>query len=134
MNIAVVEDDIKDIHRLELLFSAYQKSSSCYLNIDFYSSGKQFLKKEAAKKYHLVMMDIYMDEIDGIETGKRFKNSNRETLTVFLTYNKKDIWKAVGTHKCFYYIQKTEPADKISACVCVTYRISQPMINTLLSY
>lgn len=108
MNIAVVEDDIKDIHRLEILFQKCKENSSHHINVDFYHSGEQFLKVSADKKYHLVIMDIYMDEIDGIETARRFKGSNKETLIAFLTYSKEDIWRAVGTHECFDYIQKAE--------------------------
>ena len=108
MNIAVVEDDIKDIHRLEILFQKYNEGSFRHLNVDFYRSGNQFLEESADKKYHLVIMDIYLDEIDGIETARRFKISNKEPLIAFLTYSKEDIWRAVQTHECFDYIQKAD--------------------------
>ncbi|WP_102401381.1 LytR/AlgR family response regulator transcription factor [Haloimpatiens massiliensis] len=108
MNIAVVEDNYKDMIRLEGLLNLYKGSTSTTLNIDFFITGEAFLETGVKKKYHLIFMDIYMGQLDGIETAICLRKVQEDALIVFLTSSDEDIWRAVRTHGCFDYIQKSE--------------------------
>ena len=52
-------------------------------------------------------MDIYMEQIDGIEAARQILERNADCLIVFFTASREDIWRAVQVHACFDYIEKT---------------------------
>lgn len=106
MKIAVVEDDKNDIRWLKRIFREYKKNESYTISIIYYHSGKQLLDDLAYMKYELILMDIYMDGMDGIETANCIQEIDEQAIIVFLTTSEDEIWRAVKTHNCFDYIQK----------------------------
>lgn len=106
MKIAIVDDNINDIKWLKFLFNEYNQKFFYTIYTDYYSSGKQLLEKLNSKKYDLIVMDIFMDELDGIETAKYVQELNETILIAFLTTSEDEIWRAVNTHSCFDYIPK----------------------------
>lgn len=63
----------------------------CNLDIDTASSGTEAIKKTAAKKYDVVLMDHMMPGMDGIEAMKAIKadkdNKSSESVFIVLTAN-----------------------------------------------
>ena len=54
-----------------------------YFDIDFASSGYSAINKFIDTKYDLVLMDVYMPELDGIETTlqlRRMENGHRTPI------------------------------------------------------
>lgn len=108
MNIAIIEDNKEDAEYLKNLLLHFTQNTSIFIHIDFYTSGEEFLELAKHKNYDLLFLDIYMKEIDGIETAILFQKIQNDALYVFLTSSEEDIWRAVKTHGCFDYIKKTE--------------------------
>lgn len=108
MNIAIIEDNKNDIDKLLALLDQYRLCHEIIINTHTYSSGESFLVDGAHKKYDLLLMDIYLEDIDGIETVTRLQSIRDDALIAFLTSSEEDIWRAVKTHGCFDYIQKNE--------------------------
>lgn len=106
MKIAIVEDNIDDINWLKKLLEEYDQKFPNALRIDYYNSGKQLIQHLHNVTYNLVIMDIYMDDMDGIETANRLMDYDETTLVAFVTTSEDEIWRAVTTHGCFDYIQK----------------------------
>lgn len=106
MDIAIVEDNINDIKWLKNLFNEYNQQSLHTIYIEYYHSGEELLKDINRKKYQLIIMDIFMNEMDGIETAKHVQEIDDNTLISFLTTSDDEIWRAVKTHGCFDYIKK----------------------------
>ena len=105
MHIALVEDCVSDAEALSALLTQYKELHSPELRFARYDSGEAFLAS-SFEKYHLVFMDIYMGQMDGIETARRILEKNADCLIVFLTASREDIWRAVKLHVCFDYIEK----------------------------
>lgn len=108
MNIAIIEDCEEDCNKLVLLLSHFTECHGIQLNIDTYPSGEIFLTNGIHKKYHVLFMDIYLADMDGIETLSHLQKIRDDALVVFLTSSEEDIWRAVKTHGCFDYIRKVE--------------------------
>lgn len=106
MKIAVVDDSIHDRKWLTSLFNAYSNRISYPIEIDFYSSGLQLLAHLRDKTYELIIMDIFMDDMDGIETAIPVQTIAETSLITFLTTSEDEIWRAVNTHSCFDYLHK----------------------------
>lgn len=107
MNIALVEDRDADADVLSAHLAQYQKQHEGDFSFARYDSGEAFLAS-SFERYHLIFMDIYMGEMDGIEAARKILEKNADCLIVFLTASREDIWRAVKLHVCFDYIEKTE--------------------------
>ena len=115
MNIAIVEDNKQDARLLAALLKSYQEQQHLELHFTWYSSSETFLTSAASESFHLIFMDIYLDQTDGIETARKLLYHNMEVLIVFLTTSREDIWRAVKIHGCFDYVEKSAlNADRLS--------------------
>ena len=63
-----------------MLIGAYLEEFG--LTYDVVDNGAQALKQLAAKDYDLVLMDIMMPELDGVETTKRIRKIGGEAAEV----------------------------------------------------
>ncbi len=105
MNIAIVEDNNADADMLISLLSWYEERHVLGLRFTRFSSGEAFLA--SCEDYQLIFMDIYLGQADGIETAGRILEQKGDSLIVFLTTSREDIWRAVKLHACFDYIEKS---------------------------
>lgn len=49
--------------------------------IDMYESGKELLNlREELNQYHIIFLDVNMEEIDGIETAKEIRKITKDVL------------------------------------------------------
>ncbi len=106
MDIAIVENNQKDYETLHSLLKQCEDTKNTF-SIHHFSSGESFLQQQTGP-YQLVFMDIYMDEMDGVETAQAFHNLDEMALIVFLTSSKEDVYRAVRTHFCFDYVLKDD--------------------------
>jgi CheY-like chemotaxis protein len=63
-----------------MLISAYLEEFG--LRYDVVENGAAALKRLATKDYDLVLMDIMMPELDGVETAKRIRNLGGDAAEV----------------------------------------------------
>lgn len=106
MKIALVEDCDLDAKILTSFLTEYQKLHSLNFKLTRYNCSEDFLAS-SFETYHLVFMDIYMEQIDGIEAARQILKRNADCLVIFLTASREDIWRAVQVHACFDYIEKS---------------------------
>lgn len=86
-------DDEKDI--LEFLSYNLKKES---FNVVTSRSGKDALEKAVRVKPHLIVLDVMMPEMDGIETCIELRklNETRDSVIVFLTARSEDYSQIAG--------------------------------------
>lgn len=83
MRIAICDDEQLALLRTkETLEKAYK---SIDLVVDIYTNGNKLSEVSATYKYDLIILDVEMPLIDGIETAKKLRRLGDETAIVFLT-------------------------------------------------
>lgn len=82
MKIAICDDDEKDRARTCSLVNEYLDLHHFHIRIDEFSSGEAFLDGETGD-YGLVIMDIFMHSINGIDTVRRLQQSNPIAQVIF---------------------------------------------------
>lgn len=84
-NLLVVDDNRLNLKIVSLLLKKTQ------LNIDTVESGEKCLEIVKQKKYHIILMDHMMPELDGIQTLKRLQtmsgNLSKDAAVIALTAN-----------------------------------------------
>lgn len=82
--IAVVEDSHAEAAILKEHFAQYAKENCVEFNVFVFESGKQFLEKYTPT-YDLVLLDIGLPEMDGMETALRLREKDKTTTIIFVT-------------------------------------------------
>lgn len=73
----VVDDEIKQLNAIERLLKPYENR----LTLSLVNNGIDALVQVGSFKPHLVLLDVYMDELDGLEVCKRLKENPETTNT-----------------------------------------------------
>ena len=109
IKIAVCDDDEKNLRDTLKLLEQYKKFP---LSADAYTSGEALLA--AGKKYDILLLDIDMEGLDGIETARRIREADKEVKLIYVTnYSDYTIF-AFGVH-AFAYLLKPLKAEELYA-------------------
>lgn len=81
---AAICDDEKVFHKnLAVLICKYIKSRNIEIYTDFYENGEELLKSE--KEYDIIFLDYQMNGINGIETAEKLRESNSDSVIIFIS-------------------------------------------------
>ncbi|MFA5014634.1 MAG: response regulator [Actinomycetota bacterium] len=106
--ILICEDE-KDV--IELLNNLLIKAGfEVYIAID----GKETIDKTKKIKPDLLLLDIRMPKINGLEAAKMIRDFNREVKIIFLTgFQSQELLKEAAKYDIFDYIVKTSSTKEI---------------------
>ncbi len=86
MNFALVDDEPLQLNILkETLISALDKVGMDDRVIDCYSDAKSFVDSFEAGRFDIIILDIYMDEISGIDVAHKIREKDENVALAFCT-------------------------------------------------
>ena len=112
MKIAIIDDNPQEFELYNDSIQKWMQLHSLLSPTDFFTSGEDFLKDFKPGKYSLLFMDIYMGELNGIETARKVRELDVNCLIIFLTASLEHTWDAFPIHP-FDYLIKGCPQEKI---------------------
>jgi len=93
LKIAIVDDEVPILQMLENYFSRNDKYS-----VVSYSNPLEMLASMKDNLYDIVLLDIMMPQLDGIETLRQIKQTREATRVIMMTaYSSLD--KVLSSHK-----------------------------------
>lgn len=111
MRIALIDDDKSSLERLLFLINE-QVGSDVF--VECFASGEEFLNSFKADGYDLIITDIFMDKITGIETARRIRETDKNVKLVFCTSSNEFACESYEVNAC-YYLRKPYFAENFSA-------------------
>jgi DNA-binding LytR/AlgR family response regulator len=103
MKIAIVDDQAVERERLKALLQAYAQQRKTPLICSEFGSGEEFLQQYAAYRYSAVFLDVFMDGMTGIETAKKIRESDKDTVLFFLTTSESHYSDAFSVFASAYF-------------------------------
>lgn len=82
--VALCEDKDEDQEKLTALIQA----SGFPVQLSSYLSGDSFLKEYKAEMFDLILMDIYMEGISGVEAVEQIRKTEKDVPVAFITTSK----------------------------------------------
>ena len=109
MKIAICDDEVRGRERIRtLLESKFSQAQTC----EFDSGMKLIEKVESGYQPDIVLLDIAMKDMDGMETARRLKELS-DAILIFVTGVKEQVFQAFDVG-AFHYLMKPVDQDKMT--------------------
>jgi len=105
MNIAIIDDLQEERKLFKKIVSQYITLHSLDIQMIEFSSGEEFVSSYQAFQYSAIFMDIFMNNMTGIEAAKKIRKTDQNTPLIFLTASNEHMPDAFIVH-AYDYIQK----------------------------
>lgn len=85
INIAVVEDEQQQILNYQNYLDRFQKERKITVKTHYFNDGLSFLEQYHQNEFDIVLMDIAMPQMNGLETAKRLRTVDKNVCLIFIT-------------------------------------------------
>ena len=114
MRVAVVDDEAKCRAEVENLVEAFGRENGVRLEAVPFSGGEAFLEAFERERFAIVLMDIFMEGMDGLDTAARLRELDKRCPLIFLTSSGDHLPAAFSVH-AFEYILKPLTQERVDA-------------------
>ncbi len=115
MNIALVDDEPYHLNQLDEVLRASLSELGVNADvIDTYTSADAFLSGLEPSKYDIVLLDIYMNEANGIDVARRLRAIDPEVILAFCTSSNEYAAQSYEVN-ARYYLQKPIAKENVLA-------------------
>lgn len=123
--IAVCDDDKADREEISGLTGAYYKNENIDCAVKSYESGEALLKAiEAGEKFHLLILDVMMDNLDGIGLAEILRKQRNDTTIVFVSTNREMALQGYEV-SAVRYLSKPIRVEKFNEALSFCYQVFQ---------
>lgn len=85
MRVAICDDEREMQTTLVKLFKEYKQLRGVDVYVDKFDNGYDLLRSLKEREYEIVFMDYQMDDIDGMETSRLIRSTNKECIIIFVS-------------------------------------------------
>lgn len=112
LRIAVCDDNDNDSEMIRSALISIQM----HLNTDFltkyFSSGEELCENIQTDSFDIILLDIIMDGLDGIQTAERIRSMGKHSLIVFISsYDEK--WRQLFAYNTIAFLDKPIIVDEL---------------------
>lgn len=109
MNIAILDDSKEDLQQIRNVVSSYYESRNTQANIRLFSSAESFFKKYSPGVYDLVIMDIYMDTMTGMDAARKLREADDPAALIFITSSDSYAVESYDVRASYYLLKPFDP-------------------------
>lgn len=132
IKIAICDDSSIDAEIMKSFLEDYYDKKHCFCEISIYSSGEELIEtyQNAGNKFHLLFLDIFMNQLNGIETATLIRQYDDNVKIVFCTVS---LEHAVDSYEVFAYGYLVKPFD-VSKMRALLDKFTKNVIGEEINY
>lgn len=113
INIYFCDDNDKTIERGKELFKKYSINTQTDIHVRSFKRAEDmlFYMEDAHEIPHIIYLDIFMDELNGMETAKKLRHKNYRGEIIFLTTSPDFVFEAFDVGS-FHYLVKQNVGEE----------------------
>lgn len=108
MKIAYVEDVHEEREYIVSLIKDWQKANDPTGQVYGYSSAESFLFHYEEKVFDLIILDIKMEEMSGMELAKKLREKQDDTIISFITGEKEYVFEGYDVEAIDYILKPVD--------------------------
>lgn len=112
MRIAICDDDSQDLLRITSLVEAYRNDLKADLTYISFQSAAELLFSMERANYDVLLLDVLMPGLNGMEAAREIREHNRNVEIVFLTSSPEYAVESYSV-RAHYYLLKPVSQDKL---------------------
>jgi len=112
LKIAICDDDTRELSRISNLLKKYQNEKNCLLRVEVFSNGKMLLESMRNRTYDILLLDILMPGLNGIQAAYKIREFDNEAKIIFLTSSPEFAVESY-TVGAYYYFVKPGTEEKL---------------------
>lgn len=112
MNIAICDDDSLELGRITSFIEAYRCERNASVAYKSFQSATELISQAEKRAFGLILLDIMMPGVDGMEAAKEIRIFDTGVKIVFLTSSPEFAVESYAV-KAYDYILKPVPKDKL---------------------
>lgn len=106
VKIALCDDMEHERKKLGLWLEQYSKENNVQLFVDYFASGLELLQ-HYGHQYDLVILDVEMPEISGIETARQIRKEDEVVIIMFATHHRDYAVEGFRVDASSYFIKNS---------------------------
>ena len=132
IKIAICDDSNIDAEIMKTFIEDYYLKKNSFCEISLYSSGEELIEtyQNGGNKYHLIFLDIFMKQLNGIETATLIRKNDESVKIVFCTVS---LDHAVDSYDVYAYGYLVKPFD-VSKMRALLDKFTKSVLDQEVSY
>ncbi len=87
LSVMICDDLAEERRTLRQILRQYSLERGCQLHMEEAASGEEMLSHWNPERWDIILLDIYMPGLSGVETARRLRRLNDTCAVVFVTYS-----------------------------------------------
>lgn len=125
MNIAILDDSKEDLRQVKSVISSYYESQNTSTDIHLYSSAEAFFTKYIPGFYDLIIMDIYMGSMTGMDAARKLREARDTTALIFISSSDSFAVESYDVQASYYLLKPFDPEKLCRILSTIQFRQSQ---------
>jgi len=123
MRICLVDDDSTQLDYLKLIIEKWGNKINVNVNINFYHSSEEMMfENDGSYPYDMIVLDIQMGEINGIELAKTIRRTDKNVIIAFISGIADYVYEGYEVQAIRYILK---PMKEKKVCELLDYVNSQ---------
>lgn len=125
MKIAILDDSKEDLRQIKSVISSYYESLNTSADIRLYSSAESFFAKYSPGFYDLIIMDIYMGTMTGMDAARKLRDAKDTAALIFITSSDAYAVESYDVQASYYLMKPFDPEKLCRILSTIQLRPSQ---------
>ena len=132
LRIAICDDDLQELTRITNILEIYRIKNNTILTYKLFQNGLDLLEAISGGEYDILLLDILMPGINGIQVAHEIRSFDKEVKIIFLTSSPEFAAESYSV-EAYYYLIKPSSEERIFPLLNkILYEATKPIDSIMV--